>query len=108
MENQVQTVHQRWEMVKRRNLAGFLASMTTVEMTPQLESALTEMSRSLKALFSGMFCTGAGATPTASAEQLNDMALIQSTLQRRLHDYEDYLLVKGQRNITMTAYPFSE
>lgn len=105
VENQVRTLRHRWELVKRGDLLGFLASPTAVEMPPQLESSVTEMTRSLRSLFSVLFCTSRG-EPSINQQLLATISQIKETLQTRLADYEDYLLVKGQRNVTMTAYPF--
>lgn len=105
VENQVRTLRHRWEMVKRGDLLGFLASANGVEMPPQLESSVSEMTRSLKSLFSVLFCTSRG-EPSISQQLLATISHIKEMLQTRLTDYEDYLLVKGQRNVTMTAYPF--
>lgn len=107
VENQVRTLRHRWELVKRGDLLNFLASPLGAEMSPQLEASVTEMARSLKSLFSVLFCTSRGA-PSVSGQQLTTISQIQEMLQTRLADFEDYLLVKGQRNVTMTAYPFQE
>ena len=101
----MRTLRQRWEMVKRSDLQGFLATTKSVEITPRLEAALTEMCKSLKSLFSVLFCTGRGAVAPVSDNHLDTISSIQHTLQQNLKDYEDYLLVKGQRNVTMSAYP---
>lgn len=105
VENQVRTLRHRWELVKRGDLVSFLASPVGAEMSPQLESSVSEMTRSLKSLFSVLFCTSRG-EPSISQQLLTTISQIKEMLQTRLTDYEDYLLVKGQRNITMTAYPF--
>ncbi|KAJ7392405.1 hybrid polyketide synthetase [Desmophyllum pertusum] len=105
VENQVRTLRHRWELVKRGNLLSFLAAPAGVEMTPQLESSVSEMTRSLKSLFSVLFCTSRG-EPSISQQLLVTISQIKEMLQTRLADCEDYLLVKGQRNVTMTAYPF--
>lgn len=75
------------------------------EMSPQLEASVNEMTRCLKSLFSVMFCTSRG-EPSISEQQLATISQIKGMLQSQLADFEDYLLVKGQRNVTMTAYPF--
>lgn len=75
------------------------------EMSPQLEASVNEMTRCLKSLFSVMFCTSRGG-PSISEQQLATISQIKGMLQLQLADFEDYLLVKGQRNVTMTAYPF--
>jgi len=107
VENQVRTLRHRWELVKRGDLISFLASPVGAEMSPQLESSVSEMVRSLKSLFSVLFCTSRG-EPSISQQLLTTISQIKEMLQTQLTDYEDYLLVKGQRNITMTAYPFHE
>lgn len=96
----------RWELVKRSDLLSFLAAQVGAEMSPQLEASVNEMTRSLKSLFSVLFCTNRG-EPSISGQQLSTISQIKEMLQTRLADFEDYLLVKGQRNVTMTAYPFS-
>ena len=75
------------------------------EMSPQLEASVNEMTRCLKSLFSVMFGTSRG-EPSISEQQLATISQIKGMLQFQLADFEDYLLVKGQRNVTMTAYPF--
>ena len=75
------------------------------EMSPQLEASVNEMTRCLKSLFSVMFCTTRG-EPSISEQQLATISQIKGMLQSQLADFEAYLLVKGQRNVTMTAYPF--
>jgi len=103
VENQVRTVRHRWELVKRSDLLSFLAAQVGAEMSPQLEASVNEMTRSLKSLFSVLFCTNRG-EPSISGQQLATISQIKEMLQTRLADFEDYLLVKGQRNVTMTAY----
>lgn len=103
VENQVRTLRHRWELVKRGDLVSFLASPVGAEMSPQLESSVSELIRSFKSLFSVLFCTSRG-EPSISQQLLTTIAQIKEMLQTRLADYEDYLLVKGQRNVTMTAY----
>ena len=107
VENQVRTLRHRWELVKRGDLVSFLASPVGAEMSPQLESSVSELIRSFRSLFSVLFCTSRG-EPSISQQLLTTIAQIKEMLQTRLADYEDYLLVKGQRNVTMTAYPFHE
>lgn len=106
VENQVRTLRHRWELVKRGDLLGFLAAPTGVEMSPQLEASVAEMACCLKSLFSVLFCTSQG-EPFISQQLLATISQIKELLQTRLADYEDYLLVKGRRNMTMTAYPFA-
>lgn len=103
VENQVRTLRHRWEMVKRGDLLNFLGAPFGTEMSPQLEASVTEMTRSLKSLFRVLFCTSRG-EPSISEQQLATISQIKVMLQTRLADFEDYLLVKGQRNVTMTAY----
>lgn len=103
VENQVRTLRHRWELVKRGDLLGFLAAPTGVEMSPQLEASVAEMARCLKSLFSVLFCTSQG-EPFISQQLLATISQIKELLQTRLADYEDYLLVKGRRNMTMTAH----
>lgn len=106
VENQVRTLRHRWELVKRGDLLGFLAAPMGVEMSPQLEASVAEMASCLKSLFSVLFCTSQG-EPSISQQLLATISQIKELLQTRLADYEDYLLVKGRRNMTMTAYPFA-
>ena len=105
VENQIRNLRHRWEIVKRSDLSSFLVAPVRTEMTPQLEASITEMTRSLKSLFSVLFCTNRG-EPSVSGQQLATISQIKQMLQTQLADFEDYLLVKGQRNVTMTAYPF--
>lgn len=105
VENQVRTLRHRWELVKRGDLLNFLGAPFGTEMSPQLEASVTEMTRSLKSLFRVLFCTSRG-EPSITEQQLATISQIKMMLQTRLADFEDYLLVKGQRNVTMTAYPF--
>ena len=105
VENQVRTLRHRWELVKRGDLLSFLSAPAGAEMSPRLESSVSEMIRSLKSLFSVLFSTSRG-EPSISQQLLATISQIKEMLQTRLTDYEDYLLVKGQRNVTMTAYPF--
>ena len=76
-------------------------------MSPQLEASVAEMARSLKSLFSVLFCTNRGES-AISAQQVQTISQIKVMLQTQLADFEDYLLVKGQRNVTMTTYPFNK
>lgn len=103
VENQIRNLRHRWEIVKRSDLSSFLVAPVRTEMTPQLEASITEMTRSLKSLFSVLFCTNRG-EPSVSGQQLATISQIKQMLQTQLADFEDYLLVKGQRNVTMTAY----
>lgn len=103
VENQIRTLCYRWELVKRGNLASFLVSPVGTEMSPQLEASVAEMARSLKSLFSVLFCTNRGES-AISAQQVQTISQIKVMLQTQLADFEDYLLVKGQRNVTMTTY----
>ena len=94
-------------MVKRGDLLNFLSSPVGTEMSPQLEASVAEMTKSVKSLFSVLFCTSRG-EPAVSAQQVATISEIKAMLQTRLADFEDFLLVKGQRNVTMTSYPFDE
>ena len=75
-------------------------------MSPQLEVSVAKMACCLKSLFRVLFCTSQG-EPSISEQLLATFSQIKELLQTRLADYEDYLLVKGRRNMTMTAYPFA-
>jgi len=103
LENQARTLYHRWEMVKRGDLLNFLSSPVGTEMSPQLEASVAEITKGLKSLFGVLFCTSRGER-AVSAQQVATISEIKAMLQTRLADFEDFLLVKGQRNVTMTSY----
>ena len=94
-------------MVKRGDLLNFLSSPVGTEMSPQLEASVAEITKGLKSLFGVLFCTSRGER-AVSAQQVATISEIKAMLQTRLADFEDFLLVKGQRNVTMTSYPLDQ
>ncbi|XP_031563022.1 Hermansky-Pudlak syndrome 1 protein homolog [Actinia tenebrosa] len=101
IDGRVRRVRDSWEMVKRSGISGYLTSKSH-ELPPGLDAAVNDMIRSLKSLFSVLYLSG----PNNDVNQgfLDAVRDIQENIKDKLNDYEDYLLVKGERNVTMTAY----
>jgi len=104
LENRVRKVRDSWKMVKRSDLNGFLCSQLD-ELPPGLDASVNDMIRSFKSLFSVLFLTGSYHDNITNERHIQTICYIRDNIRTRLQDYEDYLQVKGERNITMTAYP---
>jgi hypothetical protein len=102
VEGRVRRVRDSWNMVKRSGIHGYLSSQVH-ELPPSLDAAVNDMIRSLKSLFSVLYLIGSN--NDANQRLLKAICQIQENLKIKLNDYEDYLQVKGERNVTMTAYP---
>lgn len=105
LENRLRKVRESWKMVKRSDLNGFLCSQLH-ELPPGLDASVNDMIRSLKSMFSVLFLTGSYNDNQSNDRHIQTICHIRDNIRTRLSDYEDYLQVKGERNITMTAYPF--
>ena len=76
-------------------------------MPGKLEGALVDMSRSLQTLFGVAYCAGDTVKgPSISIHHAKALYRIQEMVQKELKDYKGFLSVKGERNVTMTRYPF--
>ena len=73
----------------------------------KLEGALVDMSRSLLALFAAAYCAADTVKgPSISIHHAKTLYRIQEMVQNELKNYRGFLSVKGERNVTMTRYPF--
>jgi hypothetical protein len=92
--------------VKSNDLLGHLQKKQR-PLASKLEGALVDMSRSLLTLFGVAYCAGdAIKGPSISIHHAKALYKIQEMVQMELKDYKGFLSVKGERNVTMTRYPF--
>ena len=65
------------------------------------------MSRRLLTLFGAAYCTSDTVKgPSISIHHAKALYRIQEMVQNDLKHYKGFLSVKGERNVTMTRYPF--
>ncbi|KAK6186198.1 hypothetical protein SNE40_008283 [Patella caerulea] len=94
-------IKKRWESEELRNgLLAYLESEIGTDMAPGIETALSDLFRKLKELFSMLYLS-----PKVVNESVKETMLqLQKKLKAELADYRDFLTVKAQRNIPMTSY----
>ncbi|XP_070539470.1 BLOC-3 complex member HPS1-like [Ptychodera flava] len=95
------TLPVKWENLKKAGFLEHLDSAMPSTTSPRLETCLSEMIKALKYIFQVRFLSKPGGGHLRYHETVNS---IEKTAKKRLGDYREYLSVKGQRNIAMTAY----
>lgn len=105
LEVYVGNIRQKWEAVKTHDILGYLQSRPKQRLSPKLDRALVDMTRSLTALFGAVYCSGKTVNgPSISIHHAKALYRIQESVQKELNDYKAFLSVKGERNFTMTRY----
>lgn len=105
LETYVSNIRQKWEQVKTHDIQGYLQNRSKERLSPILDRALVDMVRSLTLLFGAVYCTGKTINgPSISIHHAKALYSIQETVQKELKDYNRFLSVKGERNVTMTTY----
>ncbi|CAH1785067.1 unnamed protein product [Owenia fusiformis] len=101
-EKRLRELSGRWDLCKKHGILIHLEE-NKAEMIPVLENNVNATYKSLLQLFRKLYLN----SPANLDPDLHDnMLFIQKMMQQHLRDYTDYLVVKAQRNITMTTYPF--
>jgi hypothetical protein len=102
----VNALRHKWEKVKSNELVSHLQKKQR-QLSSKLEGALVDMSRSLLTLFGIAYCAGdVTKGPSISIHHAKALYRIQEMVQTELKDYKGFLSVKGERNVTITRYPF--
>lgn len=83
-------------------LSSFLWTDIDLWLPCRLERTLTHISLRTKELFRLLFLSPRQMSPEVSSI----IAQIQENLRQHLLDYRDYLVIKSQRNLAITTYPF--
>ncbi|GFO14649.1 hermansky-Pudlak syndrome 1-like protein [Plakobranchus ocellatus] len=97
----VSEINSRWEKENlKQKLLDYLEKDSRAVIPPELESAMNELYKKLKELFSHMFLTPV----LYSSHVYEAIAQLKAVINAELMDYHGYLNVKVQRNITMTSY----
>lgn len=99
-------MRKKWEKVKSNDFHSHIQRKQ--RLSPgKLEGALVEMLKSLLTLFGVAYCAGdAVKGPSISIHHAKALFRIQEMVQKDLKDYKGFLSVKGERNVTLTTYPF--
>lgn len=94
-----------WKLVQDGGIDDFIHGEQTAEEIPQrLENSLNELIKSTKALFTSLFISKTQRRLSRYEKQLKVILNIREMATRRLRHFSSYLQVRGQRNVTMTAY----
>ncbi|XP_077992016.1 BLOC-3 complex member HPS1-like [Glandiceps talaboti] len=94
----------KWDSLKKAGFLDYLESGMVVPMSPRLETCLSELMKYLKYIFGMRFLMPKHRTHQAIQKYQEAIAKIEQLSKAKLRDYKEYLSVKGQRNVTMTAY----
>ena len=104
LQGYVNALRDRWESAKHNGVKSYLESEGGKEMPPKLFSALTEIVRGVKAIFTLIFIIPHHPKHGRVERHIKIMAMIHELAFNKLSHYSSYLQVRGQRNVTMTAY----
>lgn len=84
----------------REGILQYLEQNARVEMSSSLERSLKYLYHKLREIFVILYLPPSPLTTRVSTV----LSSIAESFRRQLGDYKDYLVVKAQRNITMTTY----
>nr|XP_006817745.1 PREDICTED: Hermansky-Pudlak syndrome 1 protein-like [Saccoglossus kowalevskii] len=104
IENTNFVLIKKWLNVKGHGLVDYLESNMSLPMSPRLENSISELIKYLKYIFRLRFLSPRQRSCAALRKYNLIMTDIEYTIKGKLCHYKDYLSVKGQRNVTMTAY----
>eukprot|EP00112_Aurelia_sp_Birch-Aquarium-sp1_P002731 Seg1303.8 transcript_id=Seg1303.8/GoldUCD/mRNA.D3Y31 product="Hermansky-Pudlak syndrome 1 protein" protein_id=Seg1303.8/GoldUCD/D3Y31 len=104
LQNYVTALRDRWESAKYNGVKTYLESEAGKEMPPKLFSSLTEIVKGAKAIFTFIFIIPHPPKHGRIERHIKIMAKIHELAVNKLSHYSSYLQVRGQRNVTMTAY----
>ena len=100
----IAVLKQRWESAKQNELKAFLESSEDQEMPARLYSSIIEVVKGIKSVFSFIFILSKPMKQARFERQMRILSQIHEMAVNRLSDYSSFLQVRGQRNVTMTAY----
>ena len=98
--NNISILKERWESAKQNGLRGYMDS-EEAEMPSQLYTPLMEVVKGVRAVFAFLFIQ---LKQELSERHMKVMSSIHDLAISRFSDFSSYLQVRGQRNVTMTAY----
>eukprot|EP00794_Sanderia_malayensis_P000623 gene623-1287_t len=96
----------QWEAVKQNGLKAHLESSAfgQEELTPKLEASLLSVKRITTAIFTFIFINQRPPRQGQVERHLRVVSNIREVASNKLSYFNSYLQVRGQRNVTMTAY----
>ncbi|XP_064625622.1 BLOC-3 complex member HPS1-like [Lineus longissimus] len=103
-ERLARDIHNRWDKVKQQGLLTWLEQAKLEELPVGLESCLDDLRVCLLDLFRRLYLNGPHMTDETHGQLVSALWRLQIHFQNKLLDYRDFLVVKAQRNITMTSY----
>lgn len=96
----LRNIKQSWENAKSGGLDTALEQSQTKDLSDKILNSLAVICDNLKDLFLGMFIQ----KKVAQQEIHEVLHNCTQRIYKELADYKDYLIVKAQRNITITSY----
>ena len=98
--NNLHILRERWETAKQNGIRAYIDS-EEMEMPPNLYTPVVEVIKGLKAVFAFLYIQ---LRQASSERHMRAISSIHDLAIGRFSDCSSYLQVRGQRNITMTAY----
>lgn len=101
--NNLDVLKERWESAKQNGLKSYIES-DEKELPANLYTPVAEVVKGMKSVFALLFIQPKQTRQDQVDRHARIISHIQDLAQSRLSDCSSYLQVRGQRNITMTAY----
>ena len=96
---------QRWENIQKNGFEEFIRSETSAaDMPKTLENCIDGFLKCTKAFFTTIFIHQSHKQATKEERKLQILLNVRDMAIRKLNHFNLYLQVRGQRNVTMTAY----
>jgi len=94
-----------WKNVHEVGIYEFIdSSLSADEMNPRLEKHLSSLMKYTKDIFNHLFISTSQRRMSRYEKQLKVILNVRDVAKRRCNHFNEYLNVRGQRNVTMTAY----
>ena len=98
--NNVYILKERWETAKQNGLRAYIDS-DEIEFPPNLYTPIVEVIKGVKAVFAFLYIQ---LRQASSDRHMRIISSIHDLAVNRFSDCSSFLQVRGQRNVTMTAY----
>ena len=103
LQNNLAVLKERWETAKQNGLKAYIESEEE-EIPSNLYTPIIEVIKGIKAVFGFLFIQLTQAKQGPFERHMRIMSSIHELAINKLSDCSSYLQVRGQRNVTMTAY----